>query len=232
MPLVQELPSPRRRRWTRIETIAWIAYRRFNLVQRAALLARRRRRRKGGEVDPLTRLVVLASILRPVQNTKGEEPARRIAAAERMLYCAERKQLLTANKQQKFCRFAVQQLFPSKEGRGRGQQARPTGDYRNIAQLGWYFLTTPPEDQAPLGEAHAWGVSEGLPKRYERQTDMRRKALAWALRELAARERSHIGFADARKASQNEFAETRSNLKRWQALISDPEASTVHTRDE
>ena len=232
MPLVQELPSPRRRRWTRIETIAWIAYRRFDLVQRAALLAQRRRRRKGGKFYPLTRLVVVASILRPAQNTKGKNPARRIAAAERLLRCLERRGLLSADKHDKYDRQAVQRLVRSKEGRGAGQQKRPWGDYRNIAKLGWYFLTTPPEDRAPLGEAYAWGVSEGLPKRYERQTEMRKQALAWAARELGARERSPIGFADARKASQNEFAEIRSNLERWQALISDPEAPTVHTRDE
>lgn len=210
--------SPRRRRWTRVETVAWIAYRQLDAVARAATPAPKRRKRKGATIDPLTRLVVIASLRRPFQITKRHNPAARVAAADRLLRCLERRGLLAADKNGAFSSLAVRRLIRSKEGRRLGQQKRPYGDNAKVIKLGWYFITTPPKGSAPLKKAHEWCISNGLPVRYERYTKLRQEALAWAARELTARERSHISIAHAMKASQEEFANARENLKLWQAL--------------
>ena len=196
------------------------------------MLTQKRSKRKGRTIDPLTRLAVIASLRRPFQITKRHNPATRVAAADRLLRCLERRGLLAADKNGAFSSLAVRRLVRSKEGRRLGQQKRPYGNNAKIIKLGWHLMTTPPKGRAPLKQAYDWCISNGLPVRYERYTKLRDEALAWAARELTAREQSHVGVARATEASEEEFAEMRANLKLWQAVTKDLKAPPVHTPGE
>lgn len=223
-------PSARRRRWSRIETVAWIAYRRFDFVERAAMLgANTPKKRKNRRIDPFSRLVAVAAA-QPLT-----KPALRIAAAERLLHCLERRKRLDADANGEFNSLAVRKAVPSNEGRGKGQQPRPNGDYENIAALGWYLLTTPPEGVS-FKQVHERCLKERdllrteaiargerppprFPSRYVRFVELRKEAFAWAERELEARERAGIGVAHWKCFSQTEIDRARRNIERWQSLI-------------
>ena len=202
--------SWRRRRWSRLETVAWIVFRRAEAVKLAATLESERPQRSGAKTDPLLRLAVIAAVPNPKRDLIVS-----VAKADRMLRDAETTEKLRADRNGRYDSIKARRLFPSAEGRGRGRTKKLHASDPKKKALGIFFLTTRPDDDSPLRQAFDWCKARGLASKYERYTPLREEALFWAEKELAARERALVGIARADRPSAEEFAGARANLALW-----------------
>lgn len=247
MAAIAETPSWRRRRWSRIETIAWIVWRQSEAVERASALSSAQPELPSRCVDPLTALAVLAALPRSSQIAEITDPAAAIAEADAQLRELETTGRLVPDSKRSYSRAAVQRLFQSKEGRGKGQQKRPYADAWKIRQLGLHLLAVAPEEptraaaatrrgpepnkQTALTKLYAWCEAKALISKSDHFAPLRRKALTWAERELEARIRHGFGLANWCEPSEREFANARTNLDAWKSL-STRWRQAVHTLGE
>jgi hypothetical protein len=224
--------SPRRLRWLRLETLAWIVFRRLAAVTKATRLIAERQRIDGKETSPVM-LVALAALPSSFNLSESPDEANaRVAVAELELRDAERKRLLVADSEGRFSRVEVQRLFPSQEGRGRGRKKPTHADHERVIELGLHLLSVGPvgpepplvtrrqvtDNRTPLRRLFEWCEKKQLVTKYDEFAPLRRKALAWAKQELLLRIRADVGIANWTAPSEKEFTSAQANLKAWEKL--------------
>ena len=115
--------AAKRRWWTQLETVAWIAFRDHGAVRVAANVEARAKDELPS--NPFSYLAVEGA-LRTVRQKGGESdrPGIAVADAIQQLEAAERAGDLVPDNSGRFRVAEIKKLFPSKEGRGRGQLQR------------------------------------------------------------------------------------------------------------
>lgn len=213
-----QLRKNRRRRWSRLETLAWVIYRRLEAVQLASELENSRPEQSKSKTDPLTRLVITVARRQTFLDEGGPYDAgTEVDRAGQELQRSEADGSLQADRNGRFVAEAVRQLFPSDEGRGKGLKTKTDGAREKIIKLGSFFLTTPPEWEWSQ-QAFEFCREQKIIANRTRYKPLRDKALAWAEKELNARERMQIGIEKADVPSDEEFAKTRVILNQWKEL--------------
>lgn len=208
--------------WSQAEAVTWIIYRRLKAVEFVGKIVHC--------PDPVCRrpsmvVAMIAARKLEFQTRPHRNPARRVNAAARLLRWAETKRGLAPDQQGSYSADRVKSVFPPREGKGRGQQKRAFPHEWKIHKLGLHMLTAPRPDK--MEDLYEWclagSLDERLIGRREQFAPLRRKALAWAEEELAARVRAGVGVRRAAEdggktwipLSEDERKECEANLRAW-----------------
>ena len=204
------------RRWTRLQTVAWIAFRDNRAVQVAADVE------AGAEDDRPANLYSYLAVEGALHTVrlKGEELDRAGTAVADAIRQLEAADALVTNKSKRFCVAEIKKLFPSKEGQGKGQRPRNEIEYQKIVDLGFFFLTNRKD---PTNPEHSWDgvfvrcIKEKLLKTRKQYEKLRPKAFKFAEKELDLRWRAGAGIVDHKQPlGHEEYEQYQANLKSWQ----------------
>jgi hypothetical protein len=202
-------------RWTKAQAVAWIAFRTFDAVRRAAIYEAGEPLKDGRPGNPFMRLHAAASLgdIRDARSAEKLKPPERLLRAMDDFETARLNgQALIEDRPGLYRSAAIKELFPSLEGRGAGP-ARGYG-VRNpkVQTFGLHILTS---------QRHGgfwWCKTRNLVKTKRQYTELRRLALEWAEIELAARKRWDTSVKDAEQPlSLEEETWCRSNLSSWRS---------------
>lgn len=144
--------TPRRRRLSRPEVVAWIKDRQYQAVQLVweTLAAIARDTELAERKKPINWSLVHAiqDTRTPTWRIRGPNDsaaaAAAVARAEDELSAAEKDGRLLADANGLYSRVAVTKLFLALEGRGRKRQPRPYADRRKVEKLGQHMLAVRP----------------------------------------------------------------------------------------
>lgn len=186
-------------------------------MQLASDLEKSRPERSNSKTDPLTRLVAIVALRQTFLEAGPYDAGTEVDRAGQELQRSEADGSLQADRNGRFVAEAVRQLFPSDEGRGKGSKTKTNGAREKIIKLGSFFLTTPPRWDW-LQQAFDCYKGETFTANWTRYKLLLDKALAWAEKELGARERMRIGIKKADAPSDEEFAQARATLNQWKEL--------------
>jgi hypothetical protein len=206
------------RRWTRLQTVAWIAFRDHRAVQVAAEVEARAEDERPAN---LYSYLALEGALRTVRlkGEKADKPGKAVADAIQQLEAAEQAGKLVPDNSGRFRVAEIKTLFSSREGRGSGQLPRNEVEYRKTVELGWFFLTDR-KDRTNRGHSWdgvlAWCIEEELIKTRKQYEKLRPAALKFAEKELELRWHHNVGITNHKQPlSRGEYEQYRLNLKSW-----------------
>jgi hypothetical protein len=199
--------AARAQAWSRVASIAWIAFRSFAAVRAAEKIEREAR-------DPLRRLVMYAAADEFRQQTT-KSPQAAVALAVDEFERARRAKRLIPDAKGHYRAKSIKALFPSSEGRGKGQAKQKTDLWAGKTRiLAWQFLTT--AKSMDWAEHFYWCRDEGLLRTRGQYERLRPAALRYAEDELASRIRADIGIHNARgPLSAEEAAACKANIRSW-----------------
>jgi hypothetical protein len=186
----EKAPSWRRRRWTGIESAAWIVFRQSKWVEIAS------------SVKSLKGLAGVAAIPRKENIVVLREPAAAFLDADARLSALEKEGALVTDARGLFRREDVQRLFPSEEGRDGRRQKRPSANYERQGQLAGYMRANPPEyptapksrrdrvdNQTPLQKFYDDCLEKGFVSKYDQFGPLWPEALERARGDIEAEAR-------------------------------------------
>jgi hypothetical protein len=210
-------------RWTKLQTVAWIAFRTYAAVCKATELeATVAWQEAAGELKApqkptLTAFAALeaAAVLGDFRDASDQRDARaQVSAAERLLDDARQSGRL--RERDGLYRSAdVRAVFPSAEGRGKGQRARtPAFPGWKLRHLGMLFLTT--HRNMNRYKLFLWCQDEGLTASMIQYGRLRREALKWAQNKLLVNRRWDASLSNMHAPmTEAEFQECEQNLRSW-----------------
>jgi hypothetical protein len=199
----------RAQKWSHVQTVAWAAFRSLGAVRVAAKLER--------ESKTSLRRLVMYAVANDFRQQTTDNPQRAVAAAAAAVEQVRRSKELLPDKNGKYHAKDVKAVFPSKEGRGKGQGRQQTGVWADqIRYLGWYFLTTPKPNGWDWQAHFNWCKARCVATSKKQYQVLRPAALKYAENELASRIRSGVGIMNAQgELSEAEAAACKANIRSW-----------------
>jgi hypothetical protein len=196
----------RARRWTKVQVVAWLAFRSVVAVRAASQFETGSPANK----NPYLTLAAAAQIgdLRLV--TGKVRPGVRVRKAMRVLEGCEKKRKIVADASGRYRASEVRALCPSREGPGLAPAPRPMFSPADIHRLGWLFLTS------QRSNGMGWCRDNDLVTTHRQYSVLRKLALEWALIELSERSRLSVSLRDSKKPlGADELRECEENLRSW-----------------
>jgi hypothetical protein len=212
------------RRWTKLQTVAWIAFRTNAAVCKAATLT------------SFAALAAAASLGDFRVAGGGQDAALKVSEAMDRVDEARQDGRFRADSDGRYPSANVRRLFPSAEGRGKGQLRRtrlrkwkPRGHdvAPSVGRLAWHFLTTPRNMTWDKLRNWCWEEDSATSKKQYEQ--LRREALSQAQNTLQVLQRWNPSVADAldrepgkaqaaslpKPRTEAELREYEQNLRSW-----------------
>jgi hypothetical protein len=214
----------RARNWSRLQAVAWLAFRSIDAARAAAQLesgttsdshaellhlstSERALRVLRRTYAALAAAVQIGDLRSPVGRAK---PGVRVWKAIRVLDRLEKKGIIAADASGKYRASEVRALCSSIEGPGLAPAKRPISP-ASVHKLGWLFLTS------QRGNGLGWCQDNGLVTTQRQYSALRKLALEWARLELSTRCRLNVSLRDAKNPlTENEKHQCEENLRSWQ----------------